>query len=113
VLSSDSPIVTLTLRGHLTRTSLQIELGRAESELRAGTSMIVDCAAMDDYDADARTLFVDWHREHRKQFGSVAVITDKRLWHMLVSAMSLASGKRMRAFNDLGEARSWLATSRQ
>ncbi|NOY91371.1 MAG: STAS/SEC14 domain-containing protein [Deltaproteobacteria bacterium] len=92
---------------------MQLELGRAESELRAGTSMIVDCASMDDYDADARALFVDWHREHRKQFGSVAVITDKRLWHMLVSAMSLASGQRMRAFNDLAQARNWLDASRQ
>jgi len=99
-------VVTLTLQGQLTRDALALELRRAEAELREDSSMIVDCVAMEDYEPEARVLFVNWHRKHRLQ--RVAVITENRLWHMLVSAMSLASGQRMRAFSEVPAAREWL-----
>jgi hypothetical protein len=38
----------------------------------------------------------------------VAVLTDKPLWRMVVAAMAVASGQKMKAFTALDKARSWL-----
>jgi hypothetical protein len=107
-MAAGSPIVTVTFVGHLSRDVLDAELGSAKRNIGAGAGMVVDCLAMSDYDAEARDHFVKWHREHRDRLRGVAVVTEKRLWHMIVSAMALASGQRMKAFDTVDEARAWL-----
>ena len=105
---SPSPIHTVELVDHLTVDALNRALERVAAGPAVG--LIVDCRRMTDYDADARRRFVEWHRERRGDFRAVAVVTEKSLWHMIVSAMSLASGQRMRAFDTLAEANTWLAS---
>jgi hypothetical protein len=65
---------------------------------------------MTGYDSDARSLFVAWNADHKKRIRCVAVITDKALWHVVVSAMSLASRQRIKAFYVREEGVGW-ATS--
>lgn len=99
--------MVLRLEGHLTLESLELALASLSvSQLRP---LLVDCTKMDSYEAAARERFVEWHREHRAVISGVAVVTDNRLWHMIVSAMSLASGQKMRAFADAEAAHVWLS----
>lgn len=93
----------------MTRESLDAALSRAEPKLKDGAAMIVECLAMTGYDSEARARFVDWHRDHRGKIRAVAVVTDNRLWHMVVSVMSLASSQRMRAFETVQAADVWLS----
>ncbi len=71
--------------------------------------LLVDCLGMVDYTPEARQLFIDWNRAHKRDIGAVAVVTQKTLWHLVVSAMALASGQRMKPFYDLDAALWWLA----
>ena len=104
-------IVRITLRGHLTRISLQEELSRAENQPRLDdVGLLVDCQAMSDYDADARALFVTWNARMRDRVRGVAIVTDRVLWSVVISAMALASGQRMRAFSTTEAAEQWLTT---
>ncbi|HJL16939.1 MAG TPA: STAS/SEC14 domain-containing protein [Sandaracinaceae bacterium LLY-WYZ-13_1] len=100
-------IDVVELTGHLTCEALDAALAGVEP--RPPMVLVVDCRAMTGYDAEARRRFVEWHREHRDRIAAVAVVTEKRLWHMIVSAMSLASGQRMRAFDAMDQARAWAA----
>ena len=101
--------MVLRLEGHLTLESLELSL--ALLSVSPGRPLLVDCTKMESYDSEARERFVGWHREHRAMISAVAVVTDKSLWHMIVSAMSLASGQKMRAFADVEAAHAWLSAS--
>jgi hypothetical protein len=46
--------------------------------------------------------------KHRSQLSAIAILTEKKLWHMVVSAMALASRTEMRAFADATETDQWL-----
>ena len=105
--ASAGPPDVVVLEGHLTQPSLEAALSALRP--RHGSTLIVDCTTMTGYDPDARAFFVDWHRRQRDYIGAVAIVTDKMLWHMIVGAMALASGQRMRAFATLDEARAWIA----
>jgi hypothetical protein len=71
-------------------------------------ALIVNCRTMTGYDADARALFVSWNARFRSRINRVAVLTEKILWHMVVGAMAVASGQRMKAFDSLEAADEWL-----
>lgn len=101
---------TLILQGHLDLANLQGALAEIEGRITPGTKLIVDCNEMTDYDGDARAHFVTWHREHREHIKAVAILTHRPLWHMIVSAMALASGQRMKAFDTREQALEWLQT---
>lgn len=103
---AEGPVLLVRLEGHLTTEVLEGALPQTDWDDRA--VMIVDCSTMTGYDGAARSEFVRWHRAHRERIAAVAVVTEKPLWHLVVSAMSLASGQQMRAFDDLRSARSWV-----
>jgi hypothetical protein len=106
------PAIQVTLEGHLTEAALAVALDRADIELRAAkvpTALVVNCLNMAGYDSAARSLFVSWNSRHKRKFFCVAVITTNKLWHMVVSSMSLASSQKMKAFNALGEAGPWIS----
>lgn len=65
---------------------------------------------MTGYDAEARQLFVEWNARHRARVTAVAIVTHKILWHVVIAAMALASGQRMRAADTPQAARRWLAS---
>jgi hypothetical protein len=64
---------------------------------------------MTGYDAAARSLFVSWNKLNRERFVGIAILTRNRLWHMVISSMSLASSQRMKAFGSAEEATVWLS----
>lgn len=98
------------LSGHLTTASLREETDRLDALLPPqGGLLSLDCSEMTAYDPDARSAFVAWAR-HRLQGGAkVAIVTQKPLWSMVIGAMVLVSGVKMRAFMSVDEGEVWLA----
>jgi hypothetical protein len=114
-LSASLPRVHVTLTGHLTREALEQALTAATERLGQDfhrVALIVDCRTMTSYDPDARALFMSWNARFRSCIDRVAVLTDNILWHMVVGAMAVASGQRMKAFDGLDAAEAWLSRSR-
>ena len=105
------PPIRVDLVGHLTRHSLAVALDRATSSI-AGESqpvaLLVDCRQMSGYDADARALFVSWNSSHRSRVRRVAILTSNPVWHMVIAAMAVASGQKMKAFTHPDAAGAWL-----
>ncbi|NVB38911.1 STAS/SEC14 domain-containing protein [Pseudenhygromyxa sp. WMMC2535] len=98
------------LDGHLTAQQLERVLASMAEKLklRSGPSpMVLDCRHMAGYDLDARHAFVDWNKLWRHQVSRVAIITQNRLYHVVIGAMSLASGQAMKGFAEEGEALAW------
>src|SRR5512141_1636248 len=103
--------VRVDLAGHLTRHALATALDRATSSMAQASEpvpLIVDCRQMTGYDADARALFVSWNSSHRSRIRRVAVLTANPVWHMVIAAMAVASGQKMKAFAGPDAAESWL-----
>jgi hypothetical protein len=100
-------MVTVELVGHLTSAQLNTTLGSVK--LSDDTdALLVDCLTMTGYDNEARETFVAWNREHKERLQHVAVVTERPLWRMVISAMSLASGQQLRGFATRDEAVAWL-----
>lgn len=107
--SACARLIEIKLDGHLTEPALYRTLADAlPVDLSGGAGLLFDCTAMTGYDLDARHAFVDWHVRERKRVVGVAIVTDKLLWHMVVSAMAFASGQNMKAFSSVSEAERWL-----
>lgn len=107
------PLV-VTLRGHLTVSSLERELAPLEALLRSGhRALIVDASQMTSYDDEARSQFVAWNRLYKDRIGRVAIVTDRLMWRMVISAMSLAAQQEMQAFASLDHARVWASRDRE
>lgn len=71
-------------------------------------AILVNCLNMSNYELAARSSFVTWNARNRAKIDRVAVVTAKTVWHVVVSAMALASGQKMRAFHTLTQAEQWL-----
>jgi hypothetical protein len=108
--STSAAVTTVHLSGHLTAQALAAALAPVTMYVEAGRRvlLLVDCRTMTGYDAEARALFVSWNKAHRHRVDRVAIVTDNRLWHMVISAMSLASRQEMRPFADPAGAERWL-----
>lgn len=103
-------LVVIRLRGHLDAKQLSMELERANSH-RAGSGrfiLVVDCLEMEGYDTEARRSFTAWHADSGHDVEMTVVLTDRILWHTMVSAMSVAARKPMRAFKTRADAEVWL-----
>jgi ABC-type transporter Mla MlaB component len=103
-------VEVLTLTGHLTEDSLARALEPVTADIERGctVALLIDCLKMTGYDSAARALFVTWNGRFRGSVVHVAIVTDNSLWHMLVSAMALASGRSMRVYDRLADAQAWL-----
>lgn len=103
-------VLEVIIVGQLTRVSMANLLAPVSAAIRRSTdrcAVLVDCLGMTGYDLDARKIFVDWNAEHRKRIDRVAIITDKQLWQLVVTAMALASGQRMQPFSTRNAGREW------
>jgi hypothetical protein len=101
-------VPTVELSGHLTEESLGASLAGLEPSLRrTRVPILIDCRKMTDYDLAARHAFVRWNATHRDRVARVAIVTDNRLWWMVIHAMSLASGQEMKGFAQREEAIAW------
>jgi hypothetical protein len=108
-----APPVGVDLVGHLTRDALAAALDRATSSIAQSSqpvALLVDCRQMTGYDVDARALFVSWNSSHRSRIRRVAILTANPVWHMLIAAMAVASGQKMKAFAGPDAAGAWLET---
>lgn len=104
------------LTGHLTEAALTLQLGKVrESDLLSiyKPGLIVDCRAMTGYDAQARELFTAWNARHRHRLVAVAVITENRLWHMILATMSMVSKQQIKPFSRVQDAQLWLSRLRK
>jgi hypothetical protein len=104
------------LTGHLTEAALTQQLGKVrETDLLSvyKPGLIVDCRAMTGYDAQARELFTVWNARHRHRLMAVAVITENRLWHMILATMSMASKQQIKPFSRVQDAQLWLSRLRK
>jgi hypothetical protein len=109
---SGVPTVSIVLSEHLTRVDLEASLSVAVVSLRKGKiNLVVDCRRMTRYDADARQYFVDWNRRWATHVNCVAIVLTNPIWHLVVAAMALASGQRMKAFGSISEAAEWISDS--
>ena len=106
--------LSLTLTGHLTRSALDNQLASVTErfvDTQGRLPLLVDCLTMRGYDKDARERFISWNREHSQKLSRVAVVTEKQMWHLVVSVMALVSEQQIKAFNDRVAAERWLAES--
>lgn len=105
-----APVVVMRLSGFLDAAQVQSAMAEADARLDGlgAGRLLVDCLAMDDYEAEARRLFTEWNARNKGRVERVAVVTDKLLWHMVVSTIGLASSQTMKAFSDIDEAHLWL-----
>ena len=106
-----SDVLEMRLSGYLTRRALAVAFEPLTEQLRTAESrpgLLVDCREMTGYEADARALFVAWFRAHQGEIQRTAIITENTLWHMVVSAMSFASGHEMRSFAEPASGAEWL-----
>lgn len=99
-------VVAITLDGHLTRDKLESALANVPGEGEIG--LLVDCLSMTSYDADARTHFVDWHREMGTRIRRTAIVMENPLWKVVITAMRLAARAEMQSFAHANEAMAWL-----
>lgn len=103
-------VFEIKLRGTLDVKQLEKQLAHVERSFNAQSEarpLIVDCLDMTGYESAARRYFVEWNAKHRGSVSRLAIVLSNPLWKMVVSAMSLASGQVMKAFNDPREARVW------
>lgn len=101
----------LLLDGTLTNSTLQRVFAEIQPALDASVdkvAILVNCLNMSNYELAARSSFVTWNARNRAKIDRVAVVTTKTVWHVVVSAMALASGQKMRAFHTLTQAEQWL-----
>ena len=107
---SSPAVVVMRLSGFLDAEQVLQATSRANEQLErlGGGRLLVDCLAMTDYEGEARRLFTEWNAQNKHRVHGVAVVTDKLLWHMVVSTIGLASRQTMKAFSDIDEAHAWL-----
>ncbi len=102
-----SGVSTVRLVGHLTADALQRALMAQRSSTTPGP-LLVDCREMTGYDLEARHVFVEWNKRNAALVTRVAIVTTNTVWLMVISAMSLASGRAMKAFDTVEGALAWL-----
>ena len=101
----------IVLNGHLTTRQLAQVFESLETEIEQlpeSNSLIVDCMNMTGYDMNAQTTFIEWNKKWREKISRVAIVTDKWVWHMVISVMATQSKQLMKPFNNLEKAQEWL-----
>ena len=102
-------IIPIQLVGRLDEHQLTPKLEMLSEHLRRGpANVVIDCKRMTDYTAEARRCFVAWIAQHRGLLQRVAIVVEQPLWHMVIRAMSFASGQPLQSFDTRDEADAWL-----
>jgi len=88
----------------LTATDLRAALANVAPSAK---SILIDATEMTDYEREARDAFVEWSRS-RPNMKRIAIVVNKPMWRMVISAMGIASRRDMRAFDTPESAMKWL-----
>lgn len=111
--SKDLRPEVLSLRGYLSKESFRqaVERARQSGHINDESScLIVNSLDMTDYDREARAAFVEWIYQRRNALKCVAVVTQQKMWRMVIHAMGLASSVKIQAFEDPRQAEDWIRT---
>lgn len=102
---SHVPLVEITLVDHLTRDSLLATVDTIGDDLKKAqpVHLVVDALAMTSYTSEARETFVQFARRQSDRIARFSILTDRALWRVVISAMSLASGVPMKAYASRAE----------
>lgn len=104
--------VILRYSEHPTFDTTVAALSAASAEFRANRDqshlLVVDISRMKTYQAASREYFIQWIEEHRRHVAAVAIITENRLWDMLVRAIAFSTGCRMASFPTVPAALRWV-----
>lgn len=107
--------ITIEFSGNLARSDCEQALAQVSDRLRSSGDkfdLIFDCSKMTSYDTDAREHFVEWHRQSRSRLRCIAIVTKNPLWHVVISAMALATGHDMKIFPERAAAEAWVLAAR-
>ena len=111
VIKPAMPVLTIPLSGHLSLDSLKRQLEPVGSRLTqaapGGYSLVFDLLALDTYDTEVRSAYLDWHNHHRDKIHRVAVLTDKAVLRVVIAAAALAARGNVKTFQDRTEAAAW------
>jgi hypothetical protein len=50
-----------------------------------------------------------WSKAHHSEISAMAVVTESPTWRVVIKAMSLVGGRKMRAFDEPIRATAWLS----
>lgn len=97
LMANDDTTLSMLLEGHLTREALDSAIVSIEPRLSVERPavLVVDALRMTSYDGTARERFVEFAKQHRAAIKQFVILTERRLWRVVISAMSLASGMPM------------------
>lgn len=70
--------------------------------------IIVDTLDMRTYDIDAQRVFIAWVNENSDQIVKVAVVSDKSVWHMVISTMVPLIDVPLKIFYEMDDAKTWV-----
>lgn len=100
------------LTGDVTVASLQESLAPIEAELRRGArGLLVDVRRVQHLEGAARDYFFRWSKERKSQVSALAVVTTKTRHKLLVTALAVVGGRRIRAFDEPMRATAWLSAA--
>lgn len=104
------PIHVLRLENHLTLNHLRdLFAGIEPMLLEAQAGIIIDARRMSGYATEARDWFADsWAPRWADRVIGIGVVTGRVMWRIVVTALGLTTRIKMRAFDEIVEAHSWL-----
>ncbi len=71
-------------------------------------AILIDTLGMQSYDMGAQKVFTQWVNEHSDSISKVAIVSDKQVWHMVISTMSPMMNVPMRVFYLKDDAKKWV-----
>lgn len=102
-------LYTAKVRGQLTVADWGKILDDLSSDLRRGdTAFLLDILDMTGYDPAVRDQYIRWHKANGGKLKRTAVVTNKTMWRLVISTISVATGGGTRAFEQVDEAQRWL-----
>jgi hypothetical protein len=102
--------VVCVLPLHLTGETLARAIGSIGDDLGTARTIIFDALGMKDYTPEARNTFIDIVRDLAPGT-RVAVVTDRPMWRIVISAMALAAAREIRVFTARRAAEAYAKTA--
>jgi hypothetical protein len=101
-------VFTVEIVGYLTAETFGDELERVSAGLHGDSvALLFDILRMTGYEPPVRDLYIGWHAKHKAEIAKVAVVTDRSIWRMVVSAVGLAVRAQVKTFTRVRDAKSW------
>ena len=104
-------IVEVQAKGHLTECVMGQLLSDVEYNMPDGDFGILFLTSdMCGYDMGARPVFIQWLNKNVDRVRRLAIVSEKQLWHLLLSSMANSIDTKMAIFYEEEGARDWLSS---